>query len=227
MRLNISIDDLSPHPNIGFGALNCLQEIVNGYNIKVSLFIPTSVQRFGAREKKHYMLEDFPEFVDRIKALPEKYFEVCYHGHKHGQKRKKSNNDEFRYLRYDEAIDILSRSKEIFDNVGIKVRPVLRPPGFWISKAAIKACAEFGIKVLALHDAKRYMRSYGKAAKRYKHTVLPGAQPTKGDSIEIFYHAGSDQPDYFNKKQGIRLRKIIKRQRWSYIFMEEFFGKRD
>ena len=207
MRLNVSIDDISPHPKIGMDALNRLREIVESHNIKVSLFVPTCVKRFGDNEKKYYLLEDYPKFVDELKSLPQN-FEICHHGHKHGKKDPKSNNDEFRYLSQQETVDILNRSREVFNNVGLTVRPVLRPPGFWISKDAFKGCVEFGIKVLALNDSKRYMRSYGKAARRYKHVVFPGIQPKKKDAEEIFYHAGDDQPDYFSKKFA---RRVVRR----------------
>lgn len=179
------------------------------------------MHRWGNREKKAYYLHDYPSFVEEVKRLPKSSFEICYHGHKHGNKRKKSNNDELRYVSEQECYDILARSEEIFKSVGISPNPVLRPPGFWMSKNSFRACRKFGIKVLALHSNKRYVRCYGKSNLKYNKIVWPGIQP-KTEDMEIYYHAGRDQVDYFDKRQHKRLYKMLSNNKYEYIFMEQF-----
>ena len=220
MKLNISIDDACPHPKIGLDAVRRLVDLSTHFDIKVSIFVPTAMHRWGSGDKKPYYLYDYPSFVEEIKKLPNT-FEICYHGHKHGNKRTKSNNDEFRYVNEQECYDLLSGSREVFHSVGIDPKPVFRPPGFWMNKRAFKACGRFGIKVLALHNHKRYIKCYRKRNLKFNKIVWPGMQPGTKD-MEIYYHAGRDQPDYFDKRQYKRLYKMLSNNKYKYIFMEQF-----
>ena len=227
MRLNISIDDVSPHKRIGFEAVHRISELISEFpTIKISLFVPTSIRRFRDREKIAYRLDHYPKFVDKLIALPADNFEICYHGHHHGNKKLRKNNDELRYSSEEEAIHILTESQKMFNSVGIIPQPVLRLRGFWISPKSFEACRKFGIKVLALNRASRYRRWYKGEDRKYKHVVYVGRQPNKTSDKEIYYHAGVVQKDFFGKRQCKDLRKMLHRTEvLSFIFMEGFYGK--
>jgi len=229
LKINVSIDDVSPHKKIGLDAVHRILNVIDKFSgLKVSLFIPTAIRRYASGDKKSYCLEDYPKFVDQLKALPPANFEICYHGHKHGNKSHRKNNDEFRYLKRRDALDILNRSRQIFDHVGLKARKVFRPPGFWLSKDSFGACSDFGIKVLALHRAKRYRKCYKGCHETYNHVVYVSKQkPDFPNEFEMLYHAGRDQKDCFNKRKSRELIEILnkKKEKISFIFMEEFHGQ--
>lgn len=222
MLINISIDDISPHPKMGLDCLRNLDSLLNKFpNIKISLFVPTSICRYKFGEKK-YCLLDYPKFVEEIKKLPNN-FEICYHGHFHGNKVKKSNNDEFRYLDATKTQELLNTSYKIFKETGISVKNVFRPPGFWMSQWAFEGCKNFGIKTLALNRDKRYRKCYNRQHKSFNNVVWVGKNT---DYIEMFFHAGKDQRNYIGKESvKIIMNTINNYKDIEFVFLEQLNGK--
>lgn len=214
--VNISIDDVCPHPIMRFYAVSRITDLLDKYpNLKCSLFVPTRLKRYKYKEKE-YPLENYPDFVDQLKSLPSKNFEICYHGHMHGNSKPKSNNDEFRYIDKQKTIELLNESKKVFDSLGLTVNPVFRPPGFWMNAEAFAGCKEFGIKVLALHNKKQYIACYAGEHLKYERVIYIGRQPDNNRHVELLFHAGKDQKDFLNKQMFKELCKKL--DKWSPSF---------
>ena len=96
-KVNISIDDVSPHPQAGIGVLDRCCELIDVFpDIKFTLFIPLCYTRLYQRS---YPISEFKEFCDIIREIPKRNFEIGYHGYLHGIPHY-SNNDEFKNLSY-------------------------------------------------------------------------------------------------------------------------------
>ena len=67
-KVNISIDDVSPHPSAGVGVLDRCYELIDIFpNIKFTLFIPMCYTR---KNQQSYPISDYSDFCDIIKNLP-------------------------------------------------------------------------------------------------------------------------------------------------------------
>jgi len=226
-RINISIDDVCPYPKMGLDSVFIMRDFLDEFpNIKVTLFVPTAMTRFR-ESNKTYKILDYPKFIDGLLELPKENFEIGYHGHLHGNKKHNSNNDEFRYISEDGCLEKLDMSKSIFKQADIPVRPIFRPPAFWLSPASFSACNKMGIKVLALHNEKRYTNCYNGKHTKYNHVVYVGNQGDNTGDMEIVYHSSKEAFDCFNKKSKSELKKILTELdgELSFIFMEEFYGQ--
>ena len=106
MKVNISIDDVSPHPFSSTRVLERCEELIEIFpDLKISLFIPTAYWRTkkpGTATKIALNLSNYPEFCEEIKELDPKNYEIGFHGHYHGIPHR-SDNDEFQDLSYDET----------------------------------------------------------------------------------------------------------------------------
>lgn len=214
--VNISIDDVCPHPIMGLDAVYRVADLISLYpNLKCSIFMPTRLCRYKYKEKK-YPIEDYPDFIEKIKQLPPNNFEICYHGHLHGYEKTKSNNDEFRYINEEESFLKLTESETIFEQVELKTSKVFRPPGFWMSKDAFAGCKKFGIKTLALNNKQNYLKCYNGANACYSNVIYIGKQPDDLKFIELLFHAGKDQKDFLNKIMLKQLKNKLKK--WSPDF---------
>lgn len=222
--INISIDDVCPHPKMGLKSVDLINKLIEKYpNIKCSLFVPTCMTRYKYREKSYY-LPDYPDFVNDLKSLPPENFEICYHGHFHGNANTNSNNDEFRYTNKMDAFSILQKSQKCFNDLGLRVSPVFRPPGFWLSKDSFSACKEFGIKVLALNSKKHCMSCYGGAEKSFGNVIYIGKQMDRPKFIELLFHAGRDQKDFLGNKMFKELKNKLNRWKPLFSFLGDING---
>jgi len=209
MRINISIDDISPHPQSSIKVLDRCYELVDIFpHIKFTLFVPMAYTRF---QDVSYPLNKFEWFCDELKKLSSDVFELGWHGYYHGILNK-SNNDEFRYLGYSEACDILDNMFLMAKEVGIfdLFSPILRPPAFYMSPSSIKACGDMGIEVLALSSDSIHKKSYDGADESFNKVIYydcnPPFKPLKlKDSLEIVYHACEWDKSYISKEMSNEL----------------------
>ena len=106
MKVNISIDDVSPHPYSSVRVLEKCEELIEEFpDMKISLFIPTAYWRTikpGTTTKIPLNLSNFPEFCEEISDLDPNNYEIGFHGYYHGIPGR-SDNDEFQNLSYDET----------------------------------------------------------------------------------------------------------------------------
>ena len=122
-KVNISIDDVSPHPKSSVKVLErCFETIKEFPDVKFSLFVPTSYWRTtrpGIITKHPLQINLFPDFCNILKNLPKDNFEICFHGHFHGIPGI-SDNDEFKSLSYQEASDRFNAMFKVVEMAGLK-----------------------------------------------------------------------------------------------------------
>ena len=229
MRLNISIDDICPHPDCRNDVLdNCLRLIDKYSDIKFSLFIPMSYMRLG---EEKYNLKDYPKFCKTLADLPINNFEFCWHGYLHGIKDK-SSNDEFRYLGYGEAHGKIKDMFAVSQSVGLKERfsPVFRPPAFWISEGSLRALEDDSIAVVALSPLRHHVNSYrfssssGLIATYW--TSLPPQYPLQtSEDVSIVYHANSSSKNCFSGKLVEELTVFLNQYEFDFSYMQDLHGE--
>ena len=234
-NVNISIDDVSPHPLSSTKVLERCYELIEEFeDIKFTLFVPISYWRTmppdqdrpDTRTESPLQIDLHPEFCEELKALPEKNFEIAYHGFFHGIPGE-SNNDEFKNMSYSETI---SRFKLIFDTVekaDLKdnFKPIFRPPAWRMSPEAIKAAKDLEIEILALHPGTIYKEIYQGEEENFANVIYctsnpPSAPLTLCSRTEIVYHACEWDRNYLDKE---KTQDLIKFLRSSYDKIEFCF----
>lgn len=237
--INISIDDVSPFSISSTKVLNNCYDLIKIYpNIKFSLFIPMAYWRTIIRGTDKYCtitdkpmyLSEYPEFTKKLKELPKENFELCYHGFYHGIPYI-DNNNEFKFLNYDEAICKFNKmfqeakKSEIFN----KIKPIFRPPGWGMSSESIIAAKDSGIKVLALSPDPAHRDSYLKKDEEFSKVSYFSSSPPwyplnrLTTRTSIVYHACEWSPNYLSKSEVNKIINIIKNSNniKKFVFTEE------
>lgn len=168
--VNISIDDISPHPLSSDKCLEHCHKLISIFpDVKISLFIPMAYWRSVPDNRSGVDTStDVPLFLDKheelcktLKGLSEKNFEVCYHGLYHGIPGV-SNNLEFKYLNYEDSKNILEEMLEVASKAGLSntFKKIIRPPSWYMSKESIIAARDLGFEYLSLASEKRIRKYY-------------------------------------------------------------------
>jgi len=222
MKLNISIDDICPHPNSSIKVLDRCYEILNVFpDIKFTLFIPLSYTRL--HEPSYFVSHDV-SFCKVIAELPSENFELGWHGYYHGI-RGVSNNDEFETLSYDACVGVL---KNMFNESKIAglydlFKPILRPSAFRMSPDSFKACFDNGIELLALSEEREYYGAdkLGKLQVVY-YNVNPPFKPLKPfQYTEIVYHAFEGDQNYLDQTKTLDLIQFLDTNQFEYVFLQK------
>ena len=224
-KINISIDDMCPHPQSSVKVLDMCYDILENFpNVKFSLFIPMSYTRY---KEKSYPINEYKNFCSILKSLPLESFELGWHGYYHGILNQ-SNNDEFRYLSYPEACDVLDKMFMMAKVSGVYdlFSPVLRPPAFWMSPQSIKACEDKGIKTLSLISSSCHKECYGGADEKFYNVVyydyISSSSPIiLKDRLQILYHACEWDKSYFSKKMVNKLKDFLLNNKIEYSFIRD------
>jgi len=220
-KVNISIDDVSPHPRSSTKVLDRCHELVEVFpDIKFTLFIPTAYWRpIDKPNQEPYYLHKYPEFCDAIKKLNKENFELGFHGHLHGSLANASNNDEFKNSSYEEAKEIINKMflGSIESGLGECFRPIIRPPAWKMSKHAIKAAQDAGIIVFCLSKEDYATKTYGgeeeNAAVVYQ-TCNPPFNPLKlTEQTEIVYHACEWDKNYLSPTMKDELVRFLEKNK--------------
>jgi len=234
-KINISIDDVSPHPLSSVKVLDrCFELIEELPEIKFTLFIPFAYWRTSyvpgkadTRSERPFALHNFPDFCNTIKNLPAKNFELGYHGLFHGIPGH-SNNDEFKYLSYEDAVETLKRVREVESKSGLmgKFAPIFRPPAWKLSPGSFKACSQFGIEIFALSEEEYALDVYSGEHLNHQHLFFDCSPPNFPLQVkktnEIVYHACEWDVNYLNKEKTKDLKDFILSQgEVNFCFMEE------
>jgi len=237
-NVNISIDDVTPHPLSSTKVLDRCHELIEEFeDIKFTLFIPTSYWRTmppqegrpDTRTADPFQIDLHPEFCKELKSLPKKNFELGFHGHFHGIPRK-SNNDEFQHMNHPQALDRFKLMFDTAEKAGIKdsMQPIFRPPAWRMSADAIRAAKELGIEILALSAKPNYKQTYGGADESFENVVYYNVNPpfdplTLCSKTEIVYHACEWDKNYLDKDKTEDLKNFLKKneEKVDFCFMRD------
>ena len=227
--VNVSIDDVSPHPQSSTKVLERCRELINVYpDIKFTLFIPAAYWRTKSQTtEKPLYLNEFPDFCKEINSLNENNFEIGYHGFYHGIPNI-SNNDEFRYASYEQTVDIITKIKEVIAKANINFKNILRPPAWRMTGESIKACKDQGIKILALSSDEYPDKSldYQGEDKNFKNVVYYNCCPPFKNlelfpKTEIVYHACEWDKNYLDQEKTNELKNFLNNDNIKFCFMED------
>ena len=213
-KVNISIDDVSPHPASSIRVTEqCLQILEKVPTAKFTLFVPTAYWRTipsppQSKCERPLFLSAHPDFCDALRALPSEHFEIGFHGHHHGIPGT-SNNDELRYVTLDDARSVYEAMMKEVDKAGLVTlfKRILRPPAWRLSPGAFDAAADY-FDLLALNPGSAYEEIY--AGRQHSDTwasriVYQDASPPnvpfpeKWDSLEIVTHACEWDRNFLSK----------------------------
>jgi predicted deacetylase len=229
-QVNISIDDISPHPKSSTKVLDRCFELIKVFpQIKFSLFVPTAYWRTVTHTTERPLrLSEHQDFCDKIKSLDKNNFELGFHGHLHGIPNK-SDNDEFQYLNYNEACDVFQKSLQYVNDLGLSEHysPIFRPPAWRMTGEAIKAMKDKGIEVFALSRDDYATKTYQGANKDVKcvyQTCCPPDKPLElFRKTEIVYHACEWLDNYLDVKKTQELTAFLENNlhELEFCFMEE------
>lgn len=196
--VNISIDDVSPHPQSGVGVLKqCHRLLEHHPDAFFTLFVPVSYWRTmgPTATEKPLQIDMFPEFCQALRDLPKENFEVCYHGFHHGIPGK-SNNDEFQHLNCAQAGQLFDAMFQVVKRAGLEdvFKPVFRPPAWRMSPGSFDAAKKSGIEILALSPDDYARRTYLAADDVFDRVVYYTSSPpwrplVLAERTEIVYHA--------------------------------------
>jgi len=234
MKINISIDDLSPKPQSDTTCLKqCFRILEEFPDLKFTLFVPTALQRFRDGDQFPYLITNYPDFIEEIRSLSPSNFEIGMHGHFHGRTSPDiNNNGEFEFLNYGETLEKFRLSKTIFDLAGIEVKPIFRPSAFRMSPASFDAAREFGIKILALAQWEPYKSIYEGRDGIFSDVNYVDFDPPLHNLslpycvyrqyIEIMYHALKKNRNYLDENNAKRLIEFLKNlQDIEFVFMKD------
>lgn len=213
MKLNISIDDVSPHQKASTKVLSTCHSILEKHpSVKFTLFVPVAYWRtMNYPTKTALFIHEYPSFCDTLKNLPTSNFEIGYHGYYHGIPGK-SDNDEFQSLSKAEAKEkfLLMKKYVQMAKLDTVFKPIFRPPAWRMSAEAITAAREEGYRVLALSS-----QDYAKQTYRNRElerddvvywTCCPPAVPLAiHEKNELVYHACEWDKNFLSQERADEL----------------------
>lgn len=210
MKVNISIDDVSPHPFSSTNVLERCEDLIDQFpDIKISLFIPAAYWRTnksGTTTKESLNLSKYPDFCDTIRELPSENYEIGFHGYYHGIPGI-SDNDEFKGINYEETsekIDLMF-NEVAKSNLNEKFKKIFRPPAWRMSPDAFRCLSDRGFELFALTDLPHILESYEGSEKSYNCTFSNQYPPFRDLQIEekngIVYHACQWDKNYLNTEK--------------------------
>ena len=228
--VNISIDDVSPHPNASVKVLDRCFELISDFpDIKFTLFVPMAYWRSVSPHNtdKPLIVSNDITFCDKLKSLPEKNFEICFHGLFHGVPQK-SNNDEFQSLSYVEAIEKFEMMFEIQGLAGLTMmKKVFRPPAWRMSSASFDAALSVGVNTLALSPKDYAQKTYGGRNKTFERVIYYNVNPPFDPlalfpKTEVVYHACSWDANALSIKATLELKEFLMKNndKIKFVFIE-------
>lgn len=211
-KLNISIDDVSPHPLSSIKVTDRCFELINIYpDIKFTLFVPVAYWRTCSKgnipTKKPLILSEYPDFCNSLQKLPKKNFEIGYHGYYHGIPRR-TDNDEFADLSHEDALEKFNLMSSVVESSGLKdvFSPLFRPPAWRMSPGSFQASLKAGIKHLAISSEPHSRLTYENedTKKCYNVSYATSFPPFKKLSLKeetnIVYHACEWDKNYLSAR---------------------------
>jgi len=239
--INISIDDISPHPKSSLECLEICRRIIKSYrsDVKFTLYIPMAYwRRFDdfvdgknvqTKTKAPLYLYDRPDFCKALLNLPEENFELCYHGLYHSD--NVCNNNEFEKIGYEDAVTKFEKMFEISKSCGLydRMKPIFRPPNFRASPEAIRAAHYVGFKQISLLPDERIKRAYNGAYEAFgpqgcswMNIMYPFREYGAYKKSSIVFHACAWSKNYLDSKNYKILASFLdKKQSIEFCFAEK------
>jgi len=239
--INISIDDISPHPQSSYRCLKYCNKLIDLFpNIKISLFVPTAYWRTVPAEKevlnnKFHIdtITQHPLFIDKDKKLckilmelPKENFEVCYHGFYHGIPGE-SNNCEFKDLTFEQSKERFGQMMQPVEDAGLAgvFKKIFRPPSWYMSSGSIVAAQKLGFKYLSLAPEKRIRKFYDLENKKHSnityYNICPPYKEYPKDIYwknNIVFHACEWSKNYLGKENFLKLVDFIRKNEHQIFF---------
>ena len=226
--VNISIDDVSPHPASSTKVINQCYEIIKVFpDVKFSLFVPAAywrTMRHDVATREPLRIDMFPDFCNEIRSLSPKNFEVAYHGLFHGIPGK-SDNDELENITYEQAEILIFNMNAIVENAGLKntFKPYIRPPAWRMSPDAIRAFRNAGFKILALNPLEPWVNTYKEEHLKKDDVVYFTSSPLfkpleLNEKTEIVYHACEWDSNYLSSEMTASLIEFLSKNKNSIKF---------
>lgn len=209
--INISIDDVTPHPQSSVRVLDRCYNLIKTFpNIKFTLYVPTCYTR---KDQRSFNILDFPNFLNILSNLDNNNFELGYHGHYHGVIHENSNN-ELMINDYDEAVARLKLMMNTIDEAGLRYTSVLRPPAWRMAPYCIQAAQDLGIQILTLSKDDYALETYQGKDKEFPKVVYYDCAPPFKPLIlkqttEIVYHACEWDKSYLSLEKEKELTEFL------------------
>ncbi len=225
-KINISIDDISPHPQSSLGVLDrCFELIERFENIKFTLFVPIAYWRTVGQTatKKPLFIEENPKFCETLANLPSKNFEVGYHGYHHGIPGV-SNNDEFKELDREQAIKVFSAMYNSVAVCGLEntFKPIFRPPAWKMSPESMLVAKDMGIEILALSPDDIYQGHDKKTPGVVYYNAIPPYKPLQAaNEVWAVYHACEWDRNYLSVDMTRELIGFLRNEENKFCFMKD------
>jgi hypothetical protein len=237
-RVNISIDDISPHPKSGAKTLDVCKRIVEAIpDVKITLFVPTAYHRTYKECAGPLRLSDrlHHRFNLRLIRLPRRNYEIGFHGHYHGLPKERNDNDEFRDLTPAEGTDRIQSSIHEYREAGLleRVCRSFRPPA-WRARgdtlAAITRVFEDEKELQGKPSLLLAEETYSLALYRMGDLDLrtctwrscdPPARPLKQGPYgytSIVYHACEWDKNFLDNGKAVALIDWLKAHDFEYVF---------
>ena len=233
-KLNVSIDDISPHPLSSTKVLDRCYELIEVFpEIKFTLFVPMAywrVNRPGTVTERPLLISEYPDFCKTLVDLPPENFELGYHVLFHGKPLDKNDNDEFYDITYEQSSKIITRMFEEASKAGVDrlFKPILRPPCWKMNPESFDAAHDLGIKLFALTNIQNRLDTYGGRNKQYNSVYSDCAPPNRqleiSEKCGIIYHACEWLKNYLNDENTKHLIEFIKEyeEEIDFCFLEGF-----
>ena len=234
MKLNISIDDVSPHPLSSVKVLDRCFELIEEFpDIKFSLFVPLAYWRTGrpgTTTKRPMFVSEHPDFCKAMRDLPSKNFELGYHGFFHGRPHERSDNNELVDINYEQAMVILKNMLHEADKAGIKnlFSPMIRPPNWKMCPEAFDAANDLGINLFALTNIKDRLATHGGKNEQYNSVYSNFSPPNRDLQIDekcgVVFHACEWLKNYMHKENTKQMAEFIRsnKEEIEFCFLNEF-----
>jgi len=234
LRLNISIDDVSPHLLSSTEVLDRCHSLIKVYpDIKFTLFVPIAywrTMRAEAKTQEPLHINRFPDFCRTMRSLSPRNFEICYHGLYHGIPHR-SDNDEFQELSYANAMEKFAMMDDIVKKAGMEEHfvKVFRPPAWRMSPGAFDAARDSKYEMLALSPKDYAQKTYcGKdKSEDWKGKVVyydcnpPFDELVDHKQNEIVYHACQWDKNYLNENLTGSLNEFLRGKNIQFNFIRE------
>ena len=233
-KVNISIDDVSPHPRSSIKVLEQCYDLIEVFpDIKFSLFVPVAywrTQKPITITRSPLILDQHPGFCEYIKNLPKENFEIGYHGYYHGIPGKNDNN-EFLHLDYEQAKKRIAQMYEVVEKSGLggTFKSMFRPPAWRMCPAAFDAFKDMNMELLAISDIDYALETYQGKDKEYGKVtysnVFPPFRELKmHEKTGIVYHACEWDRNYLSKQYVSELVDFLTpmKDEVEFCFMDKF-----